>query len=73
MSPLNETNPLVRTYHLPCSFRPHIQLHYLSAYKAAFIDREPLKKEELRSLVRESYYDFPVYEESLSHLGQTQY
>ena len=51
------------------------QLHYLSAYtkQAAFIEWEPLKKEEFRSLVRESYYDFPVYEESLSHLGQTQY
>ena len=22
VSPLNETNPLGRTYHLPCSFRP---------------------------------------------------
>ena len=33
----------------------HSKLHYLSAYtkQAAFIEWEPLKKEELRSLVRE--------------------
>ena len=54
--------------------RPYTQLHYLSACKAGSIHwMRAVEKEELRSLVRELLYDFPLYEESLSHLGQTQY
>ena len=54
MSPLNETNPLVRTYHLPCSFRPRSEPKKYASILLKYVGNSTFHSQLLTKILRDN-------------------